>query len=219
MTTRKLLWMGTVLVGAFAPARAAELPSTPPAGADRAAVGAGAETAAVAPHGGEGATAPGEGATALGREGAATPGGEGAAAPRRRVLEEAPPAPERTPRPAAAEWDGAEPVELARNRSGAACKARMRREWLRIDCGGPPLGAVRTLGASAGEEWFRLDKQPNDELASGVSVVFPVRIGDRRVIEILSASFEYRGETVMTTSFVISEQWLDGDAGPLVSVL
>ncbi|WP_437774958.1 hypothetical protein [Sorangium sp. So ce1097] len=201
---RKLLWMGTVLVGALAPAQAAEPPSAPPAGADRAAVGAGAATAAGAPDGGEGAAAP---------------GGEGAAAPRTRVLEEAPPAPERTPRPAAAEWDGAEPVELARDRSGAACKARMRREWLRIDCKGPPLAVVRTLGASAGEEWFRLDQQLNDELASGVSVVFPVRLGDRRVIEILSASFGYRGVTGMTTSFVISEQWLDGDVGPLVSVL
>ncbi|WP_438014261.1 hypothetical protein WMF18_25490 [Sorangium sp. So ce315] len=196
--------MGTVLVGAFVPAQAAEPPSAPPAGADRAAVGPGAETAAVAPNGGAGAAAP---------------GGEGAAAPRVRVLEEAPPAPERTPRPAAAEWDAAEPVELARDRSGAACKARMRREWLRIDCKGPSLAVVRTLGASAGEEWFRLDQQPNDELASSVSVVFPVRLGDRRVMEIISVSFEYRGETGMTTSFVISEQWLNGDAGPLVSVL
>ncbi|WP_437730603.1 hypothetical protein [Sorangium sp. So ce1335] len=193
---KKLLWTGTVLLGALAPAQAAEPQSARPAGADGAAAGALAETSAVAPA-----------------------GGEGAAAPRGRVLEAAPPAPEKTPRPAAAEWDAAEPVELARDGSGAACKARMRREWLRIDCAAPSLAVVRTLGASAGEAWFRLDHRPNEELASGVSVVFPVRLGDRRVIEILSGSFEYRGEMGMTTRFVISEQWLDGDAGPVVSVL
>ncbi|WP_437319703.1 hypothetical protein [Sorangium sp. So ce385] len=200
---KKLLWMGTVLLGALAPAQAAEPQSAPSAAPDGAAAGPRAETGAALPDGGDGAP----------------DGGEGAAAPKARALEEAPPAPERTPRPAMAEWDDAEPVRLARDKSGAACKARMRREWLRIDCTAPSLAVVRTLGASAGEEWFRLDQKNGEELASGVSVVFPVRRGDRRVIEILTGMWAYRGQLGISTSFVISEQWLDGDAGPLVSVL
>lgn len=193
---KKRLWIGTVLFGALAPAQAAEPPSAQSAGADGAAVESRAETGEAPPD-----------------------GGGGKEAPKVRALEEAPPAPERTPRPAAAEWDAAEPVRLARDRSGAACKARMRREWLRIDCTAPSLAMVRTLGASAGEAWFGLDQQGGDGLATRVSVVFPVRLGDRRVIEIGSESFEYRGQVGFSTSFVISEQWLEGDAGPLVSVL
>ncbi|WP_438000695.1 hypothetical protein WMF26_13605 [Sorangium sp. So ce185] len=208
---KKLLWIGTVLLGALAPAQAAEPQSAhtaAPSGAvaaapDGAAAGPRAETGAALPDGGEGAP----------------DGGDGAAAPEPRALEEAPPAPERTPRPAMAEWDDAEPVRLARDKSGAACKARMRREWLRIDCTAPSLAAVRTLGASAGEAWFRLDQKNGEELASGVSVVFPVRRGDRRVIEILTGVWAYRGQLGISTNFMISEQWLDGDAGPLVSVL
>ncbi|KYF64089.1 hypothetical protein BE11_15255 [Sorangium cellulosum] len=194
---KKRWWMiGTVLLGALAPAQAAEPPSGQSAGPDGAAIESRAEAGEAPPD-----------------------GGGGKAAPRGRALEEAPPATERTPRPAAAEWDTAEPVRLARDRSGAACKARMRREWLRIDCTAPSLAMVRTLGASAGGEWFGLDQKASDGLATGVSVVFPVRLGDRRVIEVGSESFEYRGQVGFSTSFVISEQWLEGDAGPLVSVL
>ncbi|XXX80234.1 hypothetical protein WMF30_15820 [Sorangium sp. So ce134] len=200
---KKLLWIGTVLLGALAPAQAAEPQIARSAEPDGAAASPRAEAGADLPDGGEGAAG----------------GGAGAAAPPVRALEEAPPAPERTPRPAAAEWDGAEPVRLARDRSGAACKARMRREWLRIDCKAHSLAVVRTLGASAGEEWFWLDQKSGEEFASGASVVFPVRRGDRRVIEILAGLWAYRGELGISTSFVISEQWLDGDAGPLVSVL
>ncbi|HTN91955.1 MAG TPA: hypothetical protein VL242_50145 [Sorangium sp.] len=198
---KKLLWIGTVLLGALAPAQAAEPPSAAPAAPDGAAGGPRVEAAAALPDGGEGA----------------------AAAPKERLLEEAPPAPERTPRPQAAEWDAAETVRLARDRGGAACKARMRREWLRIDCATPSVAVVRTLGASAGEEWLWLDQKNSEHdplgLATGVSVVFPVRHGDRRVIEILSATGGYRSEFGVATTFVISEQWLDGDAGPIVSLL
>ncbi|WP_437926562.1 hypothetical protein WMF37_47425 [Sorangium sp. So ce291] len=197
---KKLLWIGTVLLGALAPAQAAEPPSAAPAAPDGAAEGPRAEAVAALPD-----------------------GAEGAAAPKERALEEAPPAPERTPRPQAAEWDAAEPVRLARDRGGAACKARMRREWLRIDCTTPSVAVVRTLGASAGEEWLWLDQKNSAQdalgLATGVSVVFPVRLGDRRVIEILSATGGYRSEFGVATAFVISEQWLDGDAGPIVSLL
>ncbi|WP_438022722.1 hypothetical protein [Sorangium sp. So ce233] len=193
---KKRLWIGTVLLGALAPAQAAEPPSAQPAGADGAAIESRAE-AGEAPPG----------------------GGDAKEAPKARALEEAPPAPERTPRPAAAEWDAAEPVRLARDRSGAACKARMRREWLRIDCSARSLAMVRTLGASAGGEWFGLSQKGGDESPTDVSVVFPVRRGDRRVIEIGSESWEYRGQVGFSTSFVISEQWLEGDTGPLVSVL
>ncbi|WP_433927302.1 hypothetical protein AB3662_29825 [Sorangium cellulosum] len=193
---KKLSWIGTILLGALAPAQAAEPPSAQSVEPEGPAVESRAQT--------------GE---------APLDGGGGKEAPKVRALEEAPPAPERTPRPAAAEWDAAEPVRLARDRSGAACKARMRREWLRIDCSARSLAMVRTLGASAGEAWFGLEQKGSDGLATGVSVVFPVRLGDRRVIEIGSESWEYRGQVGFSTSFVISEQWLEGDAGPLVSVL
>ncbi|WP_437504929.1 hypothetical protein [Sorangium sp. So ce1099] len=197
---KKLLWIGTVLLGALAPAQAAEPPSVALAAPDGAAEGTRAEAVAALPE-----------------------GGEGEAASKVRVLENAPPVPEGGPRPQAAEWDAAEPVRLARDKGGDACKARILREWLRIDCTAPSLAVVRTLGASAGEEWLWLDHKNSEQdplgLATGVSVVFPVRPGDRRVIEILSGIGGYRGEIGLATAFVISEQWLNGDTGPIVSLL
>ncbi|WP_437993533.1 hypothetical protein [Sorangium sp. So ce145] len=199
---KKRVVIGMVLLGALAPAQAAE--------------------SVLAPAGAAGAA----GGTAAGPQAGAAGGpadaGAGAEAPQRRALEATPPPPERTARPAAAEWDAAEQVSLARVARGGACKARRQREWLRIDCSVPSVVAVRSLGAGAGGESVSVGEHRADEdgsFPSSVSVIFPVRIGDRRVIEILSIEEGYRFQTGLSTSVMISEQWLEGDAGPLVSAL
>ena len=193
---KKRAVIGLVLLGALAPAQAAE------------SVLATAGGAAAGPQAGAG----GDPADA----------GGGAEPPQRRAIEAAAPPPERTARPAAAEWEAAEQVSLARAARGGACKARRQREWLRIDCSVPSVVVVRSLGAGAGGESVSVGEHKNDEdgtFPSSVSVIFPVRLGDRRVIEILSFEEGYRFRAGLSTSFVISEQWLEGDAGPLVSVL
>ncbi|WP_437680734.1 hypothetical protein [Sorangium sp. So ce131] len=212
---RKITLIVTVLVCALAPAQAAEPAAGAAAGtADALRAGQGeaerAAGAADAPRAGQGQA---EGAAAA----ASPPGLSGSA------LEAAPPAAERTARPSAAEWADAEPVLLARSTTPAACKARRRREWLRLDCAAPALAVVKTLGSSAGGEPVRVDAPRGGDtdggFPGGVSLVFPVRRGDRRVIEILSAEVGYRGASGLVPSVVISEQWIDGDPGPLVSAL
>ncbi|WP_437768553.1 hypothetical protein WMF27_12990 [Sorangium sp. So ce281] len=193
---KKRAVIGMVLLGALAPAQAAESVLAPAGGA------------AAGPQ--------------AGAAGGPADAGGGAEAPRKRALEATPPPPERTARPAAAEWDAAGQVSLARVARGGACKACRQREWLRIDCSVPSVVAVRSLGAGAGGESVSVGQHRADEdgpFPSSVSVIFPVRIGDRRVIEILSIEEGYRFQTGLSTSVMISEQWLEGDAGPLVSVL
>ncbi|WP_437871707.1 hypothetical protein [Sorangium sp. So ce363] len=194
---KKRAVIGMVLLGALAPAQAAESVLAPAGGA------------AAGPQ--------------AGAAGGPADAGGGAEAPQKRALEATtPPPPERTARPAAAEWDAAEQVTLARVARGGACKARRQREWLRIDCSVPSVVAVRSLGAGAGGESVSVGEHKADEdgpFPSSVSVIFPVRIGDRRVIEIVSIEEGYRFQTGLSTSVMISEQWLEGDAGPLVSAL
>ncbi|WP_437592779.1 hypothetical protein [Sorangium sp. So ce1000] len=211
---KKRAVIGMVLLGALAPAQAAESVLAPAGGA---AAGPQAGGAAAGPQVGGAAAGPQAGAA-----GDPADVGGGAAAPQRRALEATPPPSERTARPAAAEWDAAEQVSLARAARGGACKARRQREWLRIDCSVPSVVAVRSLGTGAGGESVSAGEHQTEEdgsFPSSVSVTFPVRIGDRRVIEILSFEEGYRFQAGLSTSVVISEQWLEGDAGPLVSAL
>ncbi|APR87516.1 Cytochrome c551 peroxidase [Minicystis rosea] len=107
-----------------------------------------------------------------------------------------------SPEPSRVEWNAAPLVRLARS---IGCKAKRAREWVRIECAnGNQL--LMAGGTRAG-----LTLSANPELDVKPTVVFPVRRGDRRVIQ-LGTSWKW-----MTPFAVLSEQWLDGDPHPLIA--
>jgi hypothetical protein len=128
----------------------------------------------------------------------------------------------RSPMPAKSEWaaapqvaiDRATPESLFQSRQGqrCQCEARRLREWVRIRCDRDRDGGILLLGGSA------------DGLALGrdQDAVFPVRRGDRRVIEFLLAEETVNAHTTEVIArqplpgYVISEQWIAGDERPLL---
>jgi hypothetical protein len=127
------------------------------------------------------------------------------------ALADDPPTDERSPRPTAEEWKHADEVALSREH--ALCKARRVREWLRIAC--KPWGSLAAIDLLAGpSEGVAFDARESGEQA----VIFPVRRGDRRVLQIVHVASSSRYSVDYDTAFAISEDWLADAKGPTVVV-
>jgi hypothetical protein len=136
----------------------------------------------------------------------------------------------RSPEPKAAEWPLVSRVTLDRSAVGlfvehqgagigsGRCEARRKREWIQIRCAFD-TGVVSLLGGNVDGLALRLDpeeKQDFPVFPAGAEVVFPVRRGDRRVIEWLEAASGYKGLRSVEPAFVLSEQWPAGDEAPSI---
>jgi hypothetical protein len=130
-----------------------------------------------------------------------------------------------TPFPKAAEWasaplvaiDRALPAALfaahAAHAGAAQCTARRLHEWVRVHCARLNGGAVLLGGNRDGLSIFF------DKAGGGTAVIFPVRRGDRRVLEVLGSetvSFKAFSSERATFAFVLSEQWPAGDERPTI---
>jgi len=143
----------------------------------------------------------------------AVPVGPGAAA---KPLSADVPAPEKSAVPTSKEWLAAEPVELSRlSRAGATCVATRVREWLRVRC---PIEtfAISLLGGSNEGLSFWIGGEKEGRPGE---VQFPLRRGDRRVVQLWVERQATGGESVIEPGLVVQEHWLEGDPSPTVSVL
>lgn len=129
---------------------------------------------------------------------------------------------ERSPKPRPDEWSGAEPLALPRPH--ARCRATRLREWVRIACKSASdeyMGA-RIVGGSHEEVALEAPRVEPGEPRSmrHADVVFPVRRGDRRLLEIpRSVSAGFKSYSIEEEAMVIiSALWLPGDAGPTITV-
>lgn len=129
---------------------------------------------------------------------------------------------ERSPKPKPEEWASATPLTLVRPHE--KCTASAVREWLRISCldTSEDFRGVRPLGGSEVDVSMSDFKAQNAEkkTVNGVHIDLPVRRGDRRVLAM--NRWESGGwksfYIVEDTAFVISELWLAGDRGPVITV-
>lgn len=126
---------------------------------------------------------------------------------------------ERTPKPKDKEWATAERVAIGRVSMAlpTSCEARRLHEWIRIRCN-TSTGSIALLGGNHEGLSLHLDplKEEFDSFANGGEIVFPVRRGDRRVIEWLTVEFGYKGANSLTPFFVLSESWLPGEERPTI---
>lgn len=133
-----------------------------------------------------------------------------------RFADDLPPA-EATPAPSADEWKAALRIRLDRP-LGDGCSASRVREWVRISCVG--VGASVGLVAGVADGFTARVGIPGPG-ASDASVSywaqFPVRRGDRRLIEVRHAGRGNYDETLYAgNAFYVSVQWNDGEAPMLV---
>ncbi len=107
--------------------------------------------------------------------------------------------------------EGAPDAGLARI-GDPACSAKRVREWVRVACDRYESNVVLLAGTRDGVDFSMAhDKDGN---AGGIGwVTFPVRRGDRRAI--LFNRFSKWG---FQPDALVSEQWLEGDPGPIVVV-
>ncbi|WP_437291893.1 hypothetical protein [Sorangium sp. So ce406] len=121
--------------------------------------------------------------------------------------------------PTAAEWKTAPRVRLSRAGPAAAgCRAYRMREWLRIRCPELTVSAMSLLGGKTEGVAFWIDPpRGGSELPRGGEVMFPIRRGDRRVIQILTFGPGYDGPFTLLPAIVVQEQWLDDEPAPTVT--
>ncbi|WP_437663469.1 hypothetical protein [Sorangium sp. So ce1182] len=121
--------------------------------------------------------------------------------------------------PTAAEWKAAPRVRLSRTGPAAAgCRAYRTREWLRIRCPELTVSAISLLGGKTEGVAFWIDPpRGGSELPRGGEVMFPIRRGDRRVVQILTFGPGYDGPFTLLPAIVVQEQWLDDEPAPTVT--
>ncbi|WP_433937315.1 hypothetical protein AB3662_22035 [Sorangium cellulosum] len=121
--------------------------------------------------------------------------------------------------PTAAEWKTAPRVRLSRaGPAVAGCRAYRMREWLRIRCPELTVSAMSLLGGKTEGVAFWIDPpRGGSELPRGGEVMFPIRRGDRRVIQILTFGPGYDGPFTLLPAIVVQEQWLDDEPAPTVT--
>jgi hypothetical protein len=137
-------------------------------------------------------------------------------APEPASFEADPPGPEKSAVPTAKEWVDAASVGLTRRSPAASgCSARRVREWLRVRCPVKTF-AISLLGGSNEGLAFWIGPEAEGQFGE---VQFPLRRGDRRVIQLWGTKTGPAGVGEVVPSLVLQEQWVEGEAAPMVSVL
>lgn len=125
--------------------------------------------------------------------------------------------------PTTAEWrDAPEVAPTRRGPRAAACKTYRVREWVRVACSDLVTSAIATLGGTVVGNAFWIDPQTDGKdgkLPSGGEVLFPIRRGDKRVIQILTFGPGYEGPLTQLPAIVVQEHWLDDEERPVLTIL
>jgi hypothetical protein len=126
---------------------------------------------------------------------------------------------EKSPKPNKEEWKDAQEVALSEGTLiGSFCKSYRLREWIRIRCDHTTTAQMVVRCGNPEDVFMVLDRLP-DEWATfpeGGEIVFPLRRGDRRLIEWTSVDFGYKGASSALPWMLISETWLPGEDKPTV---
>ena len=128
---------------------------------------------------------------------------------------------DKSPRPSPAQWKQARPVALRYAGPRASrCTAFLLRVWLKVRCSGGTVPAVTQLGGERDGVVFWIDP-PADRatnLPGDVDVQFPLRRGDRRVLQFWGLGPGYDGPLTVVPGLTLHEEWVD-ETGPNLLLL
>jgi hypothetical protein len=117
--------------------------------------------------------------------------------------------------PSLDEWKAAEELSV-RGGGASSCRVRRVREWVRLRC---LEGATLGVEQIAGPQVHAIGVEAGPGAYAGVGTggaVFPVRRGDRRILQWFTPRYTSVVET--ESGVVITEQWLPEDPGPMITV-
>lgn len=122
--------------------------------------------------------------------------------------------------PTAEEWKTAKELEPTRKSARAAkCHVWKMREWVRVSCPDLVTASLAMLGGNPGGMSFWIDppREGGDgKLPAGGEVMFPVKKGDRRVVQFLSFGPGYEGPFTQLPALVVQELWLEDASAPVL---
>ena len=121
------------------------------------------------------------------------------------VLDQPPPPGEKAATPSKTEWAAA-PTATEVRITDPSCTAKRLREWYRIECSDSYVSLVTGTRESV--------EVGTTDATYTAWTVFAARRGDRRVM-----LMSRRAKWGISSDVIISEQWLAGDPGPLVTAL
>lgn len=134
-------------------------------------------------------------------------------------FEPIPPAPEKPLAPKEAEWRAsAVAVKFtARGPRAKNCRLLRLREWLKVRCEAQ-ITAISLLGGNIDRAYFWLPQQKEGEPSpTSAEVIFPIKPGDRRIIELFSFGPAYGG-SMISPGPVLQEHWIAGEPAPTVVI-
>jgi len=112
---------------------------------------------------------------------------------------------DKSPAPSKSDWRDA-PLAPEARVTDPGCEVKRLREWYRIECSDSHVSLIG--GTREGVDVGRVEESYH------AWIVFPARRGDVRVAEM-----SRRAKWGIAADVIISEQWLDGDSAPLLTVL
>ncbi len=130
---------------------------------------------------------------------------------------------EESKKPTPEEWRDAKEVQPTRMGPRAKdCHVYRVREWVRISCPDLVTATIAVLGGTATGYAFWIDPQKEGKdakLPAGGEIQFPVRKGDRRVVQMLTFGPGYEGPLTQLPALVVQEHWLDDEVEPIMTIL
>ncbi len=130
---------------------------------------------------------------------------------------------EESKKPTPDEWRDAPVVTATRTGPRAkGCTVYRVREWIRVSCPDLVTSSIAVLGGTATGYAFWIDPQregKDAKLPAGGEIQFPVRKGDRRVVQMLTFGPGYEGPLTQLPALVVQEHWLDDEPVPIMTIL
>jgi hypothetical protein len=142
----------------------------------------------------------------------AAPGGP----PTPKTLASIAPPPEKSAVPTSSEWQSAASFQASRvSPDTTKCAMTYVREWVRVRC---PIKtfAISLLGGSNEGLSFWIGPEDKDQPGE---VQFPLRRGDRRIVQLWGYGTDASGGVKAMPRIVIQEHWVEGEAAPTITVL
>lgn len=118
--------------------------------------------------------------------------------------------------PKLSDWQTATRVRITRRGARAEnCRAWRTRAWIKVHCDVRTTAVSLLGGAFKGVSMWMRDPPAGAPAPEAAEVIFPMKPGDRRVLEFFSFGETYGGSMV-SPGLMLQEYWLEGTSAPTI---